>query len=61
MERIFSWATAFNQPVNKWNINKYAKMDFMFYLANNFNQSIDEWKLTDIQIISVSRRYHIFK
>jgi len=41
-------ASAFNQPLNDWNMVSVADMGSMFYQATNFNQPLKDWNLASV-------------
>ncbi len=43
MKGMFSGATAFNQPINHWEVGGVTDMEGMFYGASSFNQPINRW------------------
>lgn len=44
---MFNKATAFNQPIEKWDVSNVTYMDRMFYMAKEFNQQIAHWNLAE--------------
>ena len=48
MSEMFSYASAFNQPIGNWNVNKVTNMDTMFMFATAFNQNLSKWCVTNI-------------
>tara|TARA_E500000178_G_scaffold272087_1_gene270188 strand:- start:322 stop:648 length:327 start_codon:yes stop_codon:yes gene_type:complete len=49
---MFSNATNFNQPLNKWNVSNGIDFICMFSDATNFNQDVASWNLTNDQRLS---------
>jgi surface protein len=45
MGNMFSYATAFNQPIGAWNTAAVTNMDNMFYGIIAFNQNISGWNV----------------
>jgi surface protein len=43
MTWMFYGASAFNQPIDRWNVSNVVNMNKMFYGAVSFNQPIGEW------------------
>ena len=43
MSVMFYNASAFNQPLNNWNVSSVVEMNFMFYNATSFNQDLSMW------------------
>ena len=51
MYGMFSGATSFNQPLNKWNVsNDVTDMEGMFAIAEDFNQPLNNWNVSNEQI-----------
>jgi len=46
MGSMFRGATAFNQPLNLWNMSRVTSTGYMFLGANAFNQNVDGWNLS---------------
>ena len=40
--------TAFNQPLNKWDVSNVTKMYCMFKNATSFNQALDKWNVSNV-------------
>jgi hypothetical protein len=49
MAHIFNWATAYNQPLNNWDVSKVVHMNNAFQNAQNFNQPLDKWDTSACQ------------
>jgi surface protein len=43
---MFYGASAFNQPIDRWNVSNVVNMNKMFYGAVSFNQPIGEWDIS---------------
>jgi surface protein len=43
MMGMFYGASAFNQPIGKWNVGNVTNMSWMFRDAHSFNQDISNW------------------
>ena len=52
MISMFWNATAFNQPLNDWDISKVTTMASMFKNATSFNQDISGWDISNVIDIS---------
>jgi surface protein len=48
MGRMFEGNSAFNQPINNWDVSNVDEMWYMFYNASNFNQSIGNWDVSSV-------------
>ena len=48
MNSMFYAASAFNQPLNNWNVSSVTNMDFMFYYASAFNQPLNNWNVSSV-------------
>jgi surface protein len=55
MERMFSYAEIFNQPIGNWDVSNTTRMAEMFWRAEAFNQDLSSWDVS-----SVSRMRNIF-
>ena len=45
---MFYNASAFNQPIDSWNVGNVTNMSFMFYNASAFNQPIGSWDMSNV-------------
>ena len=45
---MFYAASAFNQPLNNWNVSSVNKMYAMFYKASSFNQPLNNWNVSSV-------------
>jgi surface protein len=45
MGYMFYGPTAFNQPLNSWNVSNVTDMNFMFQNAIAFNQNLSGWNV----------------
>ncbi|SMG54307.1 surface protein, partial [Marivirga sericea] len=52
MNAMFSGASAFNQDVSSWTVEKVENMSSMFSEANLFNQSLGNWDISGITVPS---------
>jgi surface protein len=48
MVGVFSGTTAFNQPLDNWDVRNVTNMNLMFAIAEAFNQDLSSWCVTDI-------------
>ena len=48
MRFMFDGVTAFNQPVNHWNVSNIVRMRFVFRNATSFNQDLDTWNVSSV-------------
>ena len=46
MSVMFAKASAFNQPLNNWNVSSVNFMTSMFYKASAFNQPLNNWNVS---------------
>jgi surface protein len=53
---MFSGATAFNQPLNSWDVSSALSMSNMFDSLTGFNQPLDSWDVSN-----VTNMYNIFR
>lgn len=53
MNYLFSYASAFNQPIGNWNTAAVTTMYSMFYYAVAFNQPIGNWNTSAVTTMSV--------
>lgn len=49
MRNMFAESKAFNQPLDRWKINKEADVSYMFAGAKAFDQSLTSWDLNQLQ------------
>ena len=52
---MFEGNSAFNQPINNWDVSSVDEMWYMFFNASNFNQPIGDWDVS-----SVANMYSMF-
>jgi len=45
---MFYGASAFNQPIGGWNVDKVTDMGWMFRGASAFNQPIGGWRVDNV-------------
>jgi len=55
MSFMFQGATAFNQPLNNWNVSNVAFMFSMFFNAFLFNRPISDWNTS--RVINMSAMF----
>ena len=48
MSQMFSGATAFDQPIDSWNVGNVTNMSGMFAYATAFNQPIGSWNMSNV-------------
>ena len=48
MKGLFAGATAFNQPLDNWDVSKVTNMNSMFHYAESFNQPIASWRVSKV-------------
>ena len=48
---MFEGATAFNRPLNNWNVSNVTNMSHMFAFAENFNQPLTSWNVTPLTYV----------
>jgi surface protein len=53
MFAMFSNASAFNQPLNSWDVTNVADMVAMFYRATAFNQPIGSWNVGNVRDMTI--------
>ena len=41
--------SAFNQPINNWDVSNVDEMWYMFLNASNFNQHIGDWDVSNVR------------
>ena len=52
MSSMFFNATAFNQPIESWDVSKVTNMSSMFFNATAFNQPIGSWDVSKVTSMS---------
>ncbi len=52
MQWMFKDTRAFNQPLNRWNVDKVANMSMMFSNAIEFNQDLSNWNVENVENFS---------
>ena len=45
---MFSYASAFNQPLNDWDVSNVMDMMKMFENTDDFNQDINNWDVSSV-------------
>ena len=45
---MFWDASAFNQPLEQWNVSNVTNMEKMFYKASAFNQPLEQWNVGNV-------------
>jgi surface protein len=45
---MFQHATAFNQPLNNWDVSNVTNMEAMFENATSFNQPLNKWDVSSV-------------
>ena len=48
MESMFFGASAFNQPLEQWNVGNVTTMQAMFHGAAAFNQPLEQWNVSNV-------------
>ena len=48
MRGMFSGASAFNQPLEQWNVGNVTNMQSMFRPASAFNQPLEQWNVGNV-------------
>jgi surface protein len=48
MGGMFYKASAFNQPLNSWDVSSVVNMDWMFNRASSFNQPLNVWNVSNV-------------
>merc|ERR1711966_306546 len=51
MRGMFCGATAFNQPLEKWDTSNVRHMHQMFYSAAAFNQPLEKWDTSKVELM----------
>jgi surface protein len=51
MDAMFINATAFNQPIENWNVSNVVNMSNMFYNTPSFNQPIGSWNVSNVTLM----------
>jgi surface protein len=46
---MFYNTSAFNQPLNNWNVSNVEYMNSMFTFANSFNQPLNNWNVSKVK------------
>jgi hypothetical protein len=52
MAKLFENSKIFNQPLNKWKVDKVKDMSQMFYGALSFDQPLDNWNIHNVRNFS---------
>jgi len=52
IEGMFASASAFNQPLNNWNVSNVTNVGGMFYNATSFNQPLNNWDVSSVTNMS---------
>jgi surface protein len=50
---MFEAASAFNQPLDNWDVSSVTDMRAMFYNASAFNQPLDSWNVSSVTNMSL--------
>merc|ERR1712025_967904 len=45
---MFSGASAFNRPLDSWDVSSVTDMQYMFYGASAFNQPLASWDVSSV-------------
>jgi len=48
MAYMFSYAEAFDQPLNDWDVSSITTMDSMFTYADAFDQPLGDWDVSSV-------------
>ena len=48
MSMMFDGASAFNQPLGRWDVRRVESMNYMFSGAGSFNQPLHEWDIRNV-------------
>ena len=51
MDGMFFKASAFNQPLDNWDVSNVENMFAMFYEARQFNQDLNSWDLARVVVL----------
>ena len=46
------YGSAFNQPINSWDVSRVTTMAVMFMYNNAFNQPLDQWDVSSVTTIN---------
>ena len=46
---MFHEASAFNQPIGKWNTSQVTNISMMFNAASQFNQPLGSWNTSNVE------------
>ena len=61
MANIFLNATAFNQPIESWDVSNVINMNAMFRSATAFNQPIESWDVSSVtKMVNIFRSATVF-
>ncbi len=52
MSRMFTRASAFNQPIDDWDVTHVNNMSEMFRSASSFNQPLEKWNVSNVENMS---------
>ncbi len=52
MSYMFSGASSFNQPLEKWDVSNVTDMSRMFSVAKSFNQPLEKWNVSNVTDMS---------
>jgi surface protein len=52
MRGMFEEATAFNQPLDPWDVGQVTTMENMFRAARRFNQPLSTWEVRNVTNMS---------